>query len=573
MASNGRISVITCMTWVPKGVAKSNPDKVEITKEELKKIIEATQDSVNELELVEELAYDEIEKEASGKENVDLKKANDVGETIVEEMTDVEQASKKALQASKKAVQASKKAVSSKEGNDQEIKDNPNEDLKSRYDLEDYDEEEDDKMNDLLKLGLMTVHASNDEDPYVTLKDSDEVDSEKENHEIKPEDNLIAVGHLDGDAAILEVHVYNPEESSLYIHHDILLPAVPLCMEWLNYDPGDQQLKPGNMLAVGTMNPVVEVWDLDLIDCLEPAYKLGRKAKKKKKIAGIGHKDAVLALSWNKQMEHVLASGSVDKTVILWDLESGAVAKHIKDFSDKVQALEWHHQEAQSLLTGCCDSQVRIFDCRSDSSFKTWKLNGEVECVTWDKTSGNSFNYLASTDAGTVYYIDARQDKPLWTLSAHNKACTGMTLSPSCPGCLVTTSVDKTVKVWDIASGKPEYIEEKNPRLGVITSLTTCPDAPFIFSMGGDNKENNFNVWDIRESRNVRSRFCARIGLPTDEDDAEEMEADEAAQSLSQISISTKPEPIETIKPKPYVKPKFGKKKGGHLDKKKFRKH
>lgn len=566
MDSEGRVNVITCMTWVPKGVAKANPEKVEVTKEELKKIIEATQEGVNELEEVEESAYVELEKEANkgdvGKENVDRTKPKGVEETIIEEMEDVDKKSKVAL---KKMIKAKK--------DDKENKVDPKEDIESIYNLEDYDDEDDDNMKDLLKLGLLTVHASNDEDPYVTLKDRDDADSDQENHEIKPDDNLIAVGHLDGDAAILEVHVYNPEESTLYVHHDILLPSVPLCMEWLNYDSGDQNLKPSNMLAVGTMNPVIEVWDIDLIDCLEPAYKLGRKAKKKKKIAGIGHKDAVLALSWNKLAEHVLASGSVDNTVIVWDLEHGSVGMQLKPFTDKVQALQWHYQESQSLITGSCDSQVRIFDCRSDSSFKSWKLDGEVECVAWDKTSGKPFNCLASTDAGSVYYLDARQDKPLWTLSAHNKACTGMTLSPSCPGCLVTTSVDKTVKVWDIASGKPEFIEEKNPRHGVITSLSTCPDAPFIFSMGGDNKENNFSVWDIRESRNVRTRFCARVGLPEDAEDAKEMETEEAAQSLSQISISAKPEPVETTKYKPQPKPKFGKKKGGHLDKKKSRKH
>lgn len=55
-----------------------------------------------------------------------------------------------------------------------------------------------------------------------------------------------------------------------------------------------------NLCAIGSMTPIIEVWDLDLIDCLEPVFKLGRKPSKKKKLTRIGHKDAVLDLAWNK---------------------------------------------------------------------------------------------------------------------------------------------------------------------------------------------------------------------------------------------------------------------------------
>lgn len=42
-------------------------------------------------------------------------------------------------------------------------------------------------------------------DPYVTIPDSGDEDSEKEDDIIKPDDNLVLLGHVEGDASILEV--------------------------------------------------------------------------------------------------------------------------------------------------------------------------------------------------------------------------------------------------------------------------------------------------------------------------------------------------------------------------------
>ena len=39
-----------------------------------------------------------------------------------------------------------------------------------------------------------------------------------------------------------------------------------------------------NLLAVGTMEPYINIWDLDVIDTVEPVLILGSKKKKSKKV-------------------------------------------------------------------------------------------------------------------------------------------------------------------------------------------------------------------------------------------------------------------------------------------------
>lgn len=148
---------------------------------------------------------------------------------------------------------------------------------------------------------------------------------------------------------IITFSVYNESEGSLYCHHDILLPSFPLCFEWLDYEPGQPQ---GSYCAIGSMSPVIEIWDLDVINCLEPAFKLGKPPSRKKGTPRIGHSDAVLDLAWNKSYHHIIASGSVDKSILLWDLDKQLPSTTIEAFTDKVQCLQWHTLEAQTLLAG-----------------------------------------------------------------------------------------------------------------------------------------------------------------------------------------------------------------------------
>ena len=61
----------------------------------------------------------------------------------------------------------------------------------------------------------------------------------------------------------LQVWIYEDaggnDESNIYVHHDIMLPAFPLSLAWMDCRPsGGSQA--GNLAAVGTMSPGIEIW-------------------------------------------------------------------------------------------------------------------------------------------------------------------------------------------------------------------------------------------------------------------------------------------------------------------------
>lgn len=438
------MNIIPCTSWVRRGVAAEVPEKVVLTPQELQKIIKQTQS---------ELRDEDDDSENEQHDDASTKKEKDEDQMLVED----------------------------------------------QYNFDKYDEE---SGSIHCNIGNIISLGKDGKDPLLT---GDDNDSEEEDDIIKPDDNLVLIGHVEGDASILEVFVYNEAEGSFYCHHDILLPSFPLCIEWLNFDPTDS--KPSNLCAIGNMTPIIEVWDLDIVDCLEPAYKLGCKSSKKKK--RVSHKDAVLDLAWNENYIHVLASGSVDQTVLLWDLENGKPVNKFSSFNEKVQSLQWHPTEAHHLLTGCADKLVRLFDCKYEKMTHSWEIQGEVEKVLWNQYNTNYC--LASTENGYMNYIDIRQNKMVWQIQAHEKDVIGLSLSSSCPGLLVTASNDSVVKVWDIADNtSPVLVYEKETNLGALQCLAPNPDNPFVFAIGGNNKQHNFKVLDLKEIAEVREKFQER---------------------------------------------------------------
>ena len=381
----------------------------------------------------------------------------------------------------------------------------------------------------------LAYHQSNSEDPYITIQEQEEEDFEREELEILPTDNLILAGRVEDEVAHLEVYVYEDEADNLYVHHDIMLPAIPLAVEWVSLPPaysGSIKLRSAknpaeNIVAVGMMEPDIELWDIDTVDCMYPHGILGpkqftkreRKKVRKGEYNDLYHVDAVLSLASNRQHRNLLASASADTTVKLWDLNQMQCAHSYEFHSDKVSSVTWNQADNADavFLSGGYDKYVILADARDlNKKPLRWKFQSDVEKVQFDPHDSNKF--YVNTDDGVLHAYDWRQRGPdpetapsLWKLQAHDESISSFDVNPIIPGFLVTGSSDKKVKLWSVESFRPNLVVSRDLGVGKVFSTQFAPDTNLGFRLAVAGSKGSVQIWDTSTNAAVRRIFGSRI--------------------------------------------------------------
>lgn len=422
-------------------------------------------------------------------------------------------------------------------------------DLKE-YNLDAYDDDEEGAeegrtMDMFGNARSLTYHESNADDPYITMEGNDEEDEEREDLQVLATDNMLVAAKVEDEVAYLEVYVYEDEADNLYVHHDIMLPAIPLCVEWLDLPVGKGQTSidsKGNYVAVGTMDPDIELWDLDTIDSMYPNAILGqggeeanpnpnpnnndqqkpkkKKRKKSKKANDTYHVDAILSLASNRSHRNLLASASADKTVKLWDLTTLSCAKSYTHHTDKVCSLSWNPREPTVLLSGSYDRTLVAADMRAnDTSTNTlgkWAVESDVETVAWNPHDPNFF--YATTENGMIHYHDVRnapstpeKTTPVWSLQAHNASVSSFDINPCIPGFLATGSTEKEVKLWNVQPSGPSMVVSRNLGVGKVFTTKFAPDAEVAFRLAVAGSKGAMQIWDTSTNAAVRNAFANRV--------------------------------------------------------------
>uniref|UniRef100_A0A8C2H8B7 Small nuclear ribonucleoprotein 40 (U5) n=1 Tax=Cyprinus carpio TaxID=7962 RepID=A0A8C2H8B7_CYPCA len=179
----------------------------------------------------------------------------------------------------------------------------------------------------------------------------------------------------------------------------------------------------------------------------------------------------------------LLFSASTDKTVCVWDSETGERVKRLKGHTSFVNSCFPARRGPQLACTGSDDGTVKLWDIRKKASVHTFQNTYQVLSVTFNDTSDQIISGGIDND---IKVWDLRQNKLIYSMQGHGDSVTGLSLSAD-GSYLLSNSMDN--------SGKHKCLCAKN--------LLRCSWSPDGSKIAAGSADRFVYIWDTTSRRIV----------------------------------------------------------------------
>ncbi|XP_043331668.1 protein transport protein Sec31B isoform X11 [Cervus canadensis] len=227
----------------------------------------------------------------------------------------------------------------------------------------------------------------------------------------------------------------------------------------------------GNLLASGASDSEIFIWDLNNLSVpMTPGSKSQQPL------------EDVKALSWNRQVQHILSSAHPSGKAVVWDLRKNEPIIKVSDHSNRMNCsgLAWHPDVATQLVL-----------CSEDDRLPVIQL--------WDLRFASS---------------------PLKVLESHSRGILSVSWSQADAELLLSSAKDNQILCWNLGSSEVVY---KLPTLSSwCFDVQWCPRDPLVFSAASfDGWINLYSVmgrsWEVQQMRQadkISSSFSKGQPLP-----------------------------------------------------------
>ena len=239
------------------------------------------------------------------------------------------------------------------------------------------------------------------------------------------------------------------------------------------------------ILASGGIDRTIKLWDIQSGECLKTLQ---------------GHTDWIGCVACSSD-GRTIASGSLDQTIKLWDVNTGECLKTLHGHTDDVWSVVFS-TDGKMLVSGSADATVKIWDVSTGECLHT--LQSHTNHV-WCVVCSSDGNTIASGSGDTTIRLwNIHTGECIKTLQGHTNTLRSLAFSPNGQH-LIASDDNQTIKLWDISTGKcfRTFYGYGSGIWALAVSPRNHPcDFPMIASGSEDQK---VKLWDINTGKCIRT--------------------------------------------------------------------
>jgi WD40 repeat protein len=208
----------------------------------------------------------------------------------------------------------------------------------------------------------------------------------------------------------------------------------------------------------------------------------------------------------------ILASGSQDQTVRLWNTETGKEKLVLKGHTDGVTFCAFS-PDSETIASTSGNRKVWLpstsgfiprYSLGGDTCIRLWDvqtgkekavLKGHINGVECCAFSPDGRTLISASEDKTVKLWDIQTGKEKVVLAGHTNFVESCVFSPN-GKTIASASWDKTIRIWDVQTGK-----EKAVLIGHTDGIWSCDFSPDGGAIVSASQDKTCRIWDVETGK------------------------------------------------------------------------